>query len=158
MYTEKLFIISLILKPMTRSKEALDSEARAKRAALAIADIKLNGRKTFDLGELGDLLHQHKCPYAKSLPNILKKAQLIVPDTNGKGFFRFVNEDPVHFGLIQSELDKVSHATSKYGRRHRDKQKGITVALPKTELELAIEYLKSLGYKVLKPVTEFVEC
>ena len=66
---------------------------------------------------------------------------------NEDGLYNWVKSTPVYFKEIESIIDPI---------RKRNKLNSIKEKEKFTQEE-AIAFLKELGYKIMKPVTEFVE-
>lgn len=140
------------------------SEQRAKDAAAAIAQIRKD-KNVFDTNNMVELLRRQSCPYAIYIPSILVKQGILEKHHN---MLHFKSEEPVYFGILKNPLDEVSKKTMTYLRKSKEKKSGkistpkmektIQTELPQLTIEQMITALKSQGYKVFKPVTEFKEC
>lgn len=128
-------------------KEKDVSEARAKKASAIINEVKQSFNTPFSFLEFKVALIAAKFPYARYLcikdfivSNIVKK----LPN----GYYTFVSVEPIHYSLLRKMID--NRLKQIYS------EKPVKEEQPLTE-KLAVELLKSLGYKIMKPMTEYVE-
>jgi len=128
------------------------SEERAKKVSLAIS-IAREKVKSFSRKELVRVLTNSGCPYPAFVVPMLVRKKLIHKINNS---YEFSHSEPIYFGAIQKDLDEI-YATF---RGYQDKNRGISTAIVgKTdEVQKAIAFLKSQGFKIMKPVTNFEEC
>lgn len=143
----------------------VDPIERAKRASEAIALARQNDlADKFTAEELIYSLRERSCPYSQQLVWGLKSLKML--EKNGK-YLSFSSKDPVHYAQLVFLLSGYSSAHVRYAKKHNDKKKEIkntlfpkketTVALVNFSETEAIVLLKSMGYKVMKPVTNYEE-
>lgn len=126
-------------------------ENRAKTATLAIAQVrKTHPNESFDLKDLTTNLKKLGCPYAKNVVSELIKRGLLVKGNSG---YYFAKNEPVHFSVLINRLNEVSNAAKRYTAKSLSKT--ITFVLSE---DAAISFLKSRGFKIMRPVTNFEEC
>lgn len=129
------------------------SETRAKKASEAIALSRQEMPPVFSRQQLRKYLQKNKCPYVHNLIYGLSAHKVIVKVD--KDTFRFAEDKPVHFATVLPMLDQYVATMNR--------SKGIvkSVEAPKTVVKMTVEeatlFLKSQGYKILKPVTTFEE-
>lgn len=100
--------------------------------------------KDFTLEELSLLLKQNQCPYWKKIATILNSKNLLHKEGNK---YNFCTSSPIYYSIFSTELLKIKKDQAKYN------QKWIAKIKPKySEEEIAIKYLKSLGYKIFKEI------
>lgn len=156
----------------TQEKNA--SENRVIKVKNAITETVIHD---FTFGELTSELKAKGCPYGIHVPAILKKASIIVEGP--AGLYNFTDRSIWDIKRLADELDNSAKIVKSYGFNHKQNVKAGTVnsALsPKAKSsaakstdkmvdaiiavgreQAAIEFLKSMGYKILKPITEYKE-
>jgi len=141
------------------------SEKRLAKVKNALTEVKIHD---FAMGELSTELKRLGAPYGISIPAILKKASIIV-ESNIKGCFNLTDRSIWDIKILTEELDKLSTTISTYKFNWRKNKKSddstemvrtkpakVIVKNLNTE-DQAIELLKALGYKILKPVIDYKE-
>lgn len=120
--------------------------SRSMRAAEAIAHVRTNlntaGVREFKTKDLITSLKNHNCPFPAQVVSSLIKVNAIVPVKYG--VYTFKSEDPIYYGSFEKVLEE---KTSIYFSSKKEK-------ISESEM---IALLKSKGYKILKPVTEYKE-
>ena len=153
----------------------INQNDQAKAVSTAVAKVKLSSQKSFSLKELGNLLRGQGCPYAISIPTILKEKSLICQRLDSK--YEFSSPNQIHYEYFKPGLEVIRRqkaATNQiYQQKWVDKKaKSDVIEKPKqmvvsvsykesTKSEYTIQdmidYLKDKGYRILKPVTSFEE-
>ena len=82
---------------------------------------------------------------------------------NNKGEYVFKSNKPIYFMDLKKAYEINSSYNRKYQRHYREEKKTKIENKPQEinptdKIEEAIKLLKGNGYKVLKPVTEYLEC
>ncbi len=113
----------------------------AQTIALIVNGIK-HSIKDFTLEELSTLLKENQCPYWKKIATILNSKNLLHKDGNK---YNFCTSSPIYYSIFSTELLKIKKDQAKYNQKWLGKSKC-------SEEEVAIKYLKSLGYKIFKEV------
>ena len=146
-----------------------DSEYRAKTISASISKVRdqhKNYPSGFSLEQLAKDLKSDGCPYASFMPGILKRAGLVAK--NGKYYF-FVSPEPIHFKGFKTYVDDLADAMRLAGQNSRSGDKKSKNSLPvlveaamaitehKLTCQEMIDILKSQGYKIFAPITEFKE-
>lgn len=144
-------------------------ETRAKKAVAIINQVKI-AKNSFEYNsatkkdELITMLKAASCPYPTHVVSSLVKHNLLKKE---KGTYTFMTNTPIHFGILCSDLTKASKQASGYVKKCKLKNKEnkseisselVNQNSSTDSIDDAIALLKSKGYKVLKPVTEFFEC
>lgn len=117
---------------------------RAKLVSLTISQIRKNEVNFTRTGMINALIREN-CPYASRVFPLLKKLELIEKNTDGT--YCFTKAEPVYYGLLVKPLEEIAI-------RYISKPKQEKL-LEESEM---IDFLKSKGFKIFKPVTEFKEC
>lgn len=148
-----------------------DPENRAKKAAAAINQVRVT-KESFSYNiktkkdELVDMLRKCGCPYPHAVASSLVNHELV---NKTDGLYTFKTNIPVHFSIVRSALDKAARQAEKKNKKYMEKLKtqSVTTDLDNpaevkihgfnTENDI-IAYLKSKGYRILRPVTNFEEC
>jgi hypothetical protein len=106
-----------------------------------------------NLTDLVKLLKENKIPYAKNLPKFLVDQGILFTK---EGHYNWVSQEPVFYKIIEHFLEVQRKIASETARRYFNKKKNIQ---PTEELseEECINFLKSKGYRIYKPVVEHVE-
>lgn len=137
-------------------KKTQTSEIRARKAIVHINSFK-ESVKEFTKDDLEDFLRSQRAPYWNRMLAILNKSgQIEKIDT---GLYKFSNVEPVCYKSIVQEMDRVIDSASKSCSKWRS-SKTLKVGQPKntkSSVDEAIALLKNLGYRILKPRTEFDE-
>lgn len=78
-----------------------------------------------------------------------------------KGQYTFADEKPIYIGILESVIKEVRAQKAAKVRNYykRSKTQSMIQEAPKAQLtvEEAVNFLKSLGYKILKPITQYEE-
>lgn len=78
-----------------------------------------------------------------------------------KGYiYTFADEKPIYIGVLESAIKKVrAQKAAEVRTYYNSKKQSVTQEAPKAQLtvEEAVNFLKSLGYKILKPITQYEE-
>lgn len=111
----------------------------AHKITLILNTIK-NYLNDFELKELSTLLKQNNCPYWNRISTILIKRNLITKSSKGR--YDFISS-PIYYSIIECELINILKKQKKYTDKWK---KSIIIS----EEQQAIEFLKSLGYKIFK--------
>lgn len=130
------------------------SETRAKQASSAIAQIRKH-LTFFTLSELTKELKKFGCPYASTVTTCLKDKGLITQ--NGREY-SFIEKEPIHFAILIPALDKTAASVKKYVADSRARSLGIEQTQKVWSDEELISILKSKGYRIMRPVTNYEEC
>ena len=78
-----------------------------------------------------------------------------------KGQYTFADKNPIYIGVLESVIKEIRARKAadfrNYYKNHKTKL--MIQEVPKVQLtvEEAVDFLKSLGYKILKPVTQYEE-
>lgn len=147
---------------------------RAKKAAAAINQVKVTKNSfTYDRkankDELVDMLRKCECPYPAAVAKSLVDHNLVKRDS---GIYTFMTDSPIHYTVILNDLNKaskkavdsVTNAPSQKAKKELGQKVIGTISEVNTltplviTAEMAINYLKSEGYKIYKPITQFEEC
>ena len=150
-------------------KRKKNPEERAREISLVINRVK-ETLHNFTQDDLNRSLKDLNCPYRKSIFSILRQKNLIVKTGD---IWNFFGKEPIHFRIIQADIDKLANAGLGYCQTHYEKKKlnqqmsslpalveaASEVIENKRDLadEELISYLKSKGYKILRPVTNYEE-
>ena len=125
------------------------SKERAKKVSALINKVKDTFQQKFTLKQLTDEFRNHKVPYASQVVTLLKNLGLIYT-TSPRGEYEFFDcGKPIFHGDILAGLDEISAKHAKSVDKYRKKE-GLSE-------QQAINLLKSKGYKILKPITQFEE-
>lgn len=116
------------------------------------------GKPYFTLDGLKIGLKKHNATWRNQLIWALKKSKVIIKVPGEIGTYQFASKEPVYYGsfekifesLIQKQLDCVS-------KTHKKNSPSPTIVVPTDNVEDAIKILKKLGYKIMKPVTNYEE-
>ena len=142
------------------------SEERAKLTAKCINTIKLNNFHSFTSSEIATALKKTHCPYSQFILGVLFKCNIV--SKIGTNIYSFNTSDPIYFKVLQKEMDYLSQRQQDYTDRSQAKKK--TNSTPETITLVtklksddvligeAIKLLKTLGYKISKPVVSYEEC
>lgn len=78
-----------------------------------------------------------------------------------KGQYTFADEKPIYIGVLDTIIKEMRAQKAAKSRNYykRSKTQPMIQEAPKTQLtvEEAVNFLKSLGYKILKPITQYEE-
>lgn len=128
-------------------------EQRAKNVTSAISTVR-SIKNEFNMTELVIALKTANCPYPGEVASLLKKKNYI---TKRNGTYYFSSPEPVYYKTILNDLEEIY---LKYKPKSKNEtnfvKKGKVVKVQLT-IEEAISYLKSQGFKVMKPVTQYEE-
>ena len=103
--------------------------------------------KDLDREQLFSLLIKCKIPYTSAFISILCKNKIIQKVTKNRHVtYTWVKDSPLYYGFIETYLKKL-----------RGEKKTETNNLKENKEFLCIQFLKSKGYKIFKPVIEHVE-
>lgn len=134
------------------------SDFRAKQAAAAVGKAREES-SIFPYETLLKHLKNYKCPYPVQTLAFLKREGLI--EKNGDGLFFFPNPTPIYFGALRPELDRIAKNIKESLNRWQEKNgklpKAKAIICEASKVDEMISHLKSLGYKILKPVQNFEE-
>ena len=129
-------------------------EQRAKKATQAISAVR-SIKDQFNMTELIIALKTANCPYPDRVASILKQQNII---TKYKGVYSFVSPEPVHYKTIINDLEKVSLMfRGNQTKSNKVVEKKDEVVKIQLTIEEAISYLKSQGFKVMKPFIQYEE-
>lgn len=144
------------------------SDERAKITAKCINTIKFNNFHSFSSSEITSELKKAHCPYSQFILSVLLKCNIV--SKIGTNTYSFNASDPIYYKALQKEMDYLSQRQQEYTNRSQAKKTNPTTSAPEviklvTKLKSddvliseAIELLKTLGYKISKPVVSYEEC
>jgi hypothetical protein len=124
----------------------MKKEDRAKKVSLAISLVREKGDQ-FPASGFSTLLKYAGCPYPARVPSILQSLGLIKREGQ---MYRFIKPEPIYFRQLESKLDTIA---KQYVKKQTTKLKPLV-----SDEQAMINLLKSKGYKILSPVTKYVEC
>ena len=115
--------------------------------------------------------YNHKVFKRKQIVELLRKASLrtnqafvtkfihkFMKPLDTKGDWVFQNEKPIYYMDIKALYEYTSNLNRVYLRNYKEKHKQpIVKESTVDDIQAAIDLLKSKGYKIYKPTTEYVE-
>lgn len=128
-------------------------EQRAKNVTSAISTVR-SIKSEFNMTEFIIALKTARCPYPGEVASLLKKRNLI---TKRNGMYSFTLAEPVYYKTIVDDLEKIY---LKYKPKSETNVKAVKkdeVVKIQLTIEEAISYLKSQGFKVMKPFIQYEE-
>lgn len=131
-----------------------NSENRSIKVTSAIAEVRKQ-KDSFSKADLINALKSANCPYANEIPKILVNTGVVKKE---KGIFTFVSPEPVFHKKLIHDLNKVAEKVSVSKKKWLDHHTKCEVNIESFTTDDAILFLKERGFKVLKPVTEYIEC
>lgn len=130
------------------------------------AKINLQYVNSFTKDELLNAIKQCGISVNQYLIGVLLDNDVIskVPCCRSKGekqLYKFISKDPIYVGYLENYIKKAKELKNRKQKEWWDKKQQqsseIKVLGTDNEIEQAISLLKSKGYKILKPVTQFEE-
>lgn len=120
--------------------------------------VKLNGLKEhirdISMVDLIKILQREQIPYARFLPKFLVEQGIFF--SKKKGIYNWVSQEPIFYKVIEHFLEGQRKICCAAAKRHTQKKKDNRVQNVLTE-ENCVNFLKSQGYRIYKPVVEHVE-
>lgn len=119
----------------------ISKQQRAKNTVLALNVVRLQ-KSVFSQPELIADLTAAGCPYPKRVPAVLLNLNLLRKE--GKNLV-FTSSDPIYFKQVEEAMHNISAA----------KKNVLAIpplpAIPMSETDAAINFLKLQGFKILRP-------
>lgn len=137
-----------------------DKKARTIVIAKAVNTVKgaytpFGTEKLFTSTEILQGLQDLECPYYAHVPSVLEKQGFIVKTDekfNKKTFYyKFTSKEPIDYTHFFGVFDKKPRTVVKAPQQQEE-----PLSFVLTE-EMAVAFLKDLGYRLQKPVTEYKE-
>lgn len=118
------------------------------------------GKPYFTLEGLKKGLNKHNSPWKNQLVWSLKKCKVIVPVQGERGTYQFASKEPVYYKSFEQTFE--NYVIKQIAAVAKSKKESIsssnpTIVIPTDNVEDAIKILKKLGYKIMKPVTNYEE-
>lgn len=137
---------------------------RAMIASEAIAHLReeMNsiGKPYFTLNALKKGLKKYNCPWRDHLIWSLNKCKIIIPVQGERGIHQFASKEPVYYKSFEQTFENYitkQIAAIKKSSKKSSSTSSPTIVVPTDNVEEAIKILKKLGYKIMKPVTNYEE-
>jgi len=106
-------------------------------------------------------LKKNNCPYPQFVIESLIQHKLLIKVPGEVGVYQFATKDPIYYGSFEktfsSKIDKAFVYQKKWHLKKPGKIRSQKTSKNSSLEEDAIQILKDLGYKILKPITEFKE-
>jgi hypothetical protein len=131
-----------------------NSENRSIKVTAAIAEVRKQ-KDSFSKAELISALKSANCPYANEIPKILVSTGVVKKE---KGIFTFIFPEPVFHKKLIHDLNKVAEKVSESKKKWLDHHSKCEVTIEHFSTDDAILFLKERGFKIMRPITEYVEC
>jgi nitrate reductase beta subunit len=125
-------------------------EEKAKEFACSYNTIRraVDSKEGFTVERLQGIFRNKKFPFGRNYVKAYVDAKMLIRVAPGKFSFP---EAPVLYNVIGQAIDKVRNYQNKMHKQY------LATEVKKLEEEECIKYLKSKGYKILKPETRWNE-